>query len=169
MNSRAINSAGESDGAPSLAASDSTPPRDGLPGLTPRQFLVIWLLLAGRKTGHTLRRELGSWGAGTHKSAFSHTMRRLEAAGLVRSDTVSEATPGLPKRYCVYQARVKALEQWRAASAFYARFPEPPGAEEHLFDEAIQRRKDLKDKNRLYRALTAYARTLGLLPEEEPD
>jgi len=167
MNSRTVNSAAESDGGPSQEPANPTPPQAELPGLTPLQFLVIWFLLGGRKTGRTLRRELDSWGAGSGKAAFSHMMRRLQAAGLVRSDTVSEATPGLPKRYCVYQARLKALQQWRAARDFYARFKEPPGAEDHLFDEAIQRREDRKFKKDLLRAATACARAQGILPPDE--
>ena len=167
MNSRPINSAAESDAAPAQQPADSTPTGGELPGLTPRQFLVIWLLLGGRKRGHTLRRQLGSWEAGTDKSAFSHVMRRLQAAGLVHTDTVSEPSPGLPKRYCVYQATGEALHQWRTARAFYTRLKEPPGAEAHLFDESIQRREDRKFEKDFLRAATAYAQAQGILPPDE--
>jgi len=167
MNSLPKNSAAERDGAPAQQPAGSPPTAADLPGLTPLQFLVVWLLLGGRKTGGTLRRQLGRRGAGTDKSAFSHVMRRLQAAGLVHTDTVSEPSPGLPKRYCVYQATVEALHQWRTARAFYARLKEPPGAEEHLFDEAIQRREDRKFKKDLLRAATAYARAQGILPPDE--
>lgn len=67
-----------------------------LPRLTPLQFLVIRLLLDGRKTGRELRRELGSWGAAMSKAAFSQMMHRLQVAGLVRSDRVGEDSAGPP-------------------------------------------------------------------------
>ncbi len=116
--------------------------RAELPRLTPLQFLVIRLLLDGRTSGRKLRRELGRWGAGMSKPAFSQMMRRLQVAGLVRSDRVSQDSAGLPIRYCVYQARLEGLKRWRAAADFYARLEEPPGAEKHLFDETIQQRED---------------------------
>jgi len=127
--------------SPSLELADSRPPLGKLPELTPLQFLVIWLLLDGRKSGRELRRQLGSCGAAMSQPAFSQMMRRLEFARLVRNDSVSEPSAGPLKRHCVYQARRRALKRWRAASAFYARLQEPPGARQHLFDDAVQRRE----------------------------
>jgi DNA-binding HxlR family transcriptional regulator len=135
--------------------------------LTPLQFLVIRLLLDGRKTGRKLRRELGSWGAGTSKAAFSQMMRRLQFAGLVRSDRVSEDSAGPPVRYCVYQARAKGLKRWRAASDFYARLKEPPGAEEHLFDEAIERREGQEFEDEFVRLTMGYLRGKQILAERQ--
>jgi len=121
---------------------DAAAPRAELPELTPRQYLVIWLLLDGRKSGRELRRQLASCGARMSKPAFSQLMCRLQFARLVRSDRVCDDPAGAPVHHCVYQARPKALRRWRAARAFYARLQEPPGAEAHLFDESIQRRED---------------------------
>ena len=162
-----MNSAAESDGDPSHRSVLAPPEQAELPRLTPLQFLVIRLLLDGRKTGRGLRRQLGSWGAEMSKAAFSQLMRRLEFAGLVRNDRVTEDSPGPPKRHCVYQARVQGLKRWRAARDFYARLTEPPGAEEHLFDEAIQRRQDRYFEKELLRATMACARAQGLLPPDE--
>jgi DNA-binding PadR family transcriptional regulator len=168
MNSRPNKSAAEGDG-PSQEPMDSPAPQAELPRLTPLQFLVIWLLLDGRKTGRELRRELGAWGAGMSKPAFSQMMRRLQVASLVRSDSVSEDSAGPPQRYCVYQARVNGLKRWRAASDFYARLQEPPGAEQHLFDETIQRREDQEFEAEIVRLGMAIARGEQILAERERD
>ena len=56
-----------------------------IPKMTGLQFLVLGLLLEGVKSGRELRAELGAAGAGTSQSGFSQLMRRLELAGLVRS------------------------------------------------------------------------------------
>jgi hypothetical protein len=120
--------------SPSRESTEPPPPWATLPELTPLQFLVIWLLLEGRKSGRELRGLLDWWGAGMSRPAFSQMMRRLESARLVRRDRVADDSgAGSPVRYCVYQARPNALQRWRAA-AFYARLEEPPGAEQHLFD-----------------------------------
>jgi len=166
MNPGPTESAAQRDG-PSQEPVDSPPPQAELPELTPLQYLVIWLLLAGRKSGRELRRELGSWGAGMSNAAFSQMMRRLQVAGLVRSDRVSEDSAGPPQRYCVYQARVKGLQRWRAACHFYARLKEPPGAQQHLFDEAIQRREDQKFQDDLVRLGMACARGEQTLAERK--
>jgi hypothetical protein len=168
MSSRSTKSAAQRDGS-SPEPLDSAAPQAELPRLTPLQFLVIRLLLDGRKTGRQLRRELGSWGAGMSKPAFSQMMRRLQVASLVRSDSVCEDSAGPPQRYCVYQARVKGLKRWRAASDFYARLQEPPGAEEHLFDETIQRREDQEFEDEIVRLGMACARGEQILAERERD
>jgi len=160
-----MKSAAESDDAAREPA-DAAPPQAELPELTPLQFLVIWLLLDGRKTGRELRRQLASWGAATSKPAFSQMIRRLESARLVRSDRVCEE-PGPALHYCVYQARLKGIQRWRAARAFYARLQEPPGAEQHLFDEAIQRREDQEFQDEFVRLGMACARGEGILAERE--
>jgi DNA-binding HxlR family transcriptional regulator len=121
--------------SPSRESTEPPPTWATLPELTPLQFLVIWLLLEGRKSGRELRGLLDWWGAGMSRPAFSQMMRRLESARLVRRDRVADDSgAGSPVRYCVYQARPNALQRWRAAAAFYARLEEPPGAEQHLFD-----------------------------------
>ena len=103
------------------------------------------------------------------RTGFSHLMRRLQDADLVRSDTVSEDSEGPPKRYCVYQVRVKGLKRWRAARDFYTRLEEPARAEQHLFDEAIQRREDQEFQDSLRHLGPAYARARQMLADRERD
>jgi hypothetical protein len=113
-----------------------------LPPLTPLQFLVLWLLLAGPKSGRTLRTELDAWGAEMGRSAFSQLMIRLADAGLVRRDLVSVDAPGRAIHSCVYRARIKGLDTWRACRGFYVHLDEPADAEAHLFDETTERDED---------------------------
>jgi DNA-binding PadR family transcriptional regulator len=126
--------------------------------MTPLQFLVLWLLLHGRKSGRGLREELGSRGAGMGRAAFSQMIRRMAAARLVRSDFVAEDVAGRSIRYCVYQATQQGLDRWRDARGFYAGLEEPPGTEGRLFDKAIQRREDQEFQDEFTRLAMAYAR-----------
>jgi DNA-binding PadR family transcriptional regulator len=113
-----------------------------LPRLTPLQFLVLWLLFGGPRSGRSLRVELEAWGAGMGRSAFSQLMTRLVAAGLVHSRFVTHDNFGRPIRFCLYQAREDALGAWRAARDFYANLKEPRDAEAGLFDESTEPDED---------------------------
>ena len=156
MDSRSPAAPGECRPAPSKESSQCEAGEAGLPQMTPLQFLVLWLLFQGRKSGRALRAELEARGARMGRAAFSQMIRRMAAARLVRSDFVADDHAGRPIRYCVYQATEKGLDAWRVARAFYARLPEPPDA--HLFDEAIQRREGEEFHDEFVRLAMAYVR-----------
>lgn len=106
--------------------------------VTPLQFLVLWVLLGGARSGRSLRTELEAWGNGMGRSAFSQMMTRLAAAGLVQSKYVTHDDGRRPIRFCLYHARQAGLDAWRSARDFYAGLKEPRCAEDHLYDESAE-------------------------------
>ena len=90
----------------------------GLPKLSHLQFLVLGILLQGRRTGRQVRDRLGDFGVKKSGPAFYQLMARLEDAGYVQGHYEQEIVDGQIIRERCYRILASGRRSWEDCRNF---------------------------------------------------
>ena len=91
----------------------SQPPR-----LTHLQFVILGILLRGRRPGREIREELRRFGVARSGPAFYQLMGRLEEAGLVEGSYQQQIVEGQIIRERTYELQAVGRQAWNQCRRF---------------------------------------------------